>query len=99
MNVSEETRDILNTPAKCFSLAGLTESGKLVDVSFKDSTHAMYYSYIARVSCDKDSVTLQEGETTDYKWVDAAGFISYVDSDGAMKSHNQRYEKYISTLR
>lgn len=34
MNVSEETRSILNTPAKCFSLAGLTESGKLVDVSF-----------------------------------------------------------------
>ena len=77
----------------------IPDSLELVDVSFKDSTHAMYYSYIARVSGDKDGITLQEGETTDYKWVDAAGFISYVDSDGAMKSHNQRYEKYISTLR
>lgn len=75
------------------------DSLEFVGMTFKDSTHAMYYSYLAYVSCDKDSVTLQEGETTDFKWVDVAGFLTYVDSDGAMRSRNQRYEKYISTLR
>lgn len=82
-----------------FEETGLTaDSLELVDVSFKDSTHAMYYSYLAKVSCSKDSIVLQEGETTDYRWVDIPGFLAYVNSDKAMKAHNQRYEKYISQL-
>lgn len=79
---------------------GLTpDSLELVNILYKDSSRGMYYSYLARVSCDKDSVVLQEGETTEYKWVDKDGFLAYVDSDKAMTSHNQRYEKYINTLR
>ncbi len=79
---------------------GLTpDSLELVGILFKDSSHAMYYSYLARVSCGKDSIILQEGETTDYKWVDRDGFLAYVDSDNAMKAHNQRYEKYIESVR
>ena len=75
------------------------DSLELVGVLFKDSSHSMYYSYLARVSCEKDSIVLQEGETTDYKWVDRAGLLAYVDSDEAMKSHNQRYGNYIETIR
>ena len=79
---------------------GLTpDSLELVGVLFKDSSHSMYYSYLARVSCEKDSIVLQKGETTDYKWVDRAGLLAYVDSDEAMKSHNQRYGNYIETIR
>ena len=77
----------------------VADSLELVGVSFKDSSHGLYYSYLAKVSCEKDSIVLQEGETTDYKWVDREGLLEYVDSDGAMKSHNQRYEKYINSLR
>ena len=75
------------------------DSIELVNISFKDTSHAMYYSYLARVSCDKDSVTLQEGETTAYKWVDKKGLLDYVDSDEAMTAHNLRYEDYINSLR
>ena len=77
----------------------VADSLELVGVSFKDSSHGLYYSYLAKVSCEKDSIVLQEGETTEYKWVDREGLLEYVDSDGAMKSHNQRYEKYINSLR
>ena len=59
----------------------------------------MYYSYLAQVSCDKKSVVLQDGETTEYKWVDRAGFLEYVDAEDSMKAHNQRYAEYIETLR
>jgi hypothetical protein len=59
----------------------------------------MFYSYLARVSGDKDRIILQEGETTDHKWLDKQQFLAHVDSEDAMKSHNQRFEKYISTLR
>lgn len=75
------------------------DSIALINISFKDTSHAMYYSYLARVSCDKDSVTLQEGETTAYKWVDKKGLLDYVDSDEAMTAHNLRYEDYINSLR
>jgi 8-oxo-dGTP pyrophosphatase MutT (NUDIX family) len=83
-----------------FEETGLTpDSLELVDILFKDSSRSMYYSYLVNVSCDKESVVLQEGETTAYKWVDREGFLAYVDSEDTMKAHNQRYEKYINTLR
>ena len=80
---------------------GLTaDSMELVNVLFKDSnSHAMFYSYLAHVSGDKNRVTLQEGETTAFKWVDRQGFLEYVDSDKSIVSHNQRYEKYIQSIR
>ena len=83
-----------------FEETGLTpDSMELVNILYKDTSRSLFYSYVAKVSCDKDSVVLQEGETVAYKWVDREGFIEYVDSEDAMKSHNQRFEKYISTLR
>lgn len=80
---------------------GLTaDSMELVNVLFKDDgSHAMFYSYLAHVSGDKNRVTLQEGETTAFKWVDRQGFLEYVDSDKAIVSHNQRFEKYIQSIR
>ena len=83
-----------------FEETGLVpDSLELVGTSFSDKSHAMYYSYLAKVSCDKESIVLQEGETTAYKWVDKAGFLAYVDSDQAMDAHNLRYGKYIDALR
>ena len=83
-----------------FEETGLTpDSMELVGIIFKDSSRSMYYSYLVKVSCDKDSIVLQEGETTDYKWVTREGFLDYVDSDDAMKTHNLRYEKYINSIR
>lgn len=80
---------------------GLTaDSMELVNVLFKDGgSHAMFYSYLAHVSSDKNRVTLQEGETTAFKWVDRQGFLEYVDSDKAIVSHNQRFAKYIQSIR
>ncbi len=72
---------------------------ELINVLFKDTSRTMFYSYLARVNCDKTNIVLQEGETTDYKWVDRAGLLAYVDSDEAIVSHNQRFAKYIDTLR
>ena len=72
---------------------------ELVSHSFSEKSHGMYYSYLATVDADKDAVVLQEGETTEYKWVDARGLIEYVDSDTAMKHHNERYKDYIEEVR
>ncbi|MCR5773054.1 MAG: NUDIX domain-containing protein [Butyrivibrio sp.] len=77
----------------------IPDSIELVNVVFKDSSRGMYYSYLVKVSSDKDSITLQEGETVAYKWVNKDDFLCYVDSENAIGSHNQRFEKYINTLR
>ena len=59
----------------------------------------MFYSYVCETDQDKDSIILQEGETTAYKWVDAAGLLEYVDSDTSIKTHNERNRKYLDRLR
>ena len=83
-----------------FEETGLkSEDFKLVSHTFSDRSHSMFYSYLAVVDCDKDSVVLQEEETVDYKWVDEQGFLEYVDSDKAITSHNNRYAEYIDALR
>ena len=41
-----------------------------------DSTHSVYVEYLCVTDCDKDSITLQEGETVDYKWVPADEIIN-----------------------
>ena len=72
---------------------------ELVSHVFRDPSHSMFYSFLATVDADKDSVILQEGETVEYKWVDARGFIEYVDSDQAIKTHNDRYKELIEAIR
>ena len=91
------TEIMVNGPDNIF----FERSGKLYksDIRFKDSNKTMFYSYLVGVSCDKDSVVLQDGETTEYKWLDKEEFLAHVDSEDSMKAHNLRYEKYINTLR
>lgn len=72
---------------------------ELVSHIFRNPSHSMFYSFLAIVDSDKDSVILQEGETVDYKWVDERGFLEYVESDLAIKSHNDRYKELIERIR
>ena len=51
------------------------------------------------MDCDKNSVVLQEGETTAYKWVDAAGLIEYATSELAIKSSVERYKSFYDKVR
>ena len=83
-----------------FEETGLkAEKLEFVDNKVSEWSHSIFFSYVAYVSCDKNSVKLQEGETIDYKWVDLDGFFDFLDSDDALKGHNERYKKYIDTLR
>ena len=48
---------------------------------------------------DKNSVVLQEGETTEYKWVDDAGLIEYAESPLAIKTSVERYKAFYDEVR
>ena len=45
--------------------------------------------------CKKNSVTLQKNETIDYKWVDEEEFVSFVNSDKAIKSQREKYKSFL----
>ena len=44
----------------------LQEIGRIVH----DGHHSLYVEYLCTTNWDKNAVTLQKGETVDYKWVD-----------------------------
>ncbi len=77
----------------------LCESFELVKRTFSKRSPSLIYSYLAKVDCDKNSVVLQEGETTEYKWVDAAGLIEYADSELAIKTSVERYREFYDKIR
>lgn len=50
----------------------LTEVGRVVD----ESCHSIYVEYLCVTDCDKDAVVLQDGETSDFRWVDKNTLLS-----------------------
>lgn len=71
---------------------------RFISHTHRDTSHSMFYSYVVVTDCEKDSVVLQESETVDYKWVDKKGLFEYVDSDLAIKTHNDRYKEFFEKL-
>lgn len=65
----------------------------------KDEFHTIYYGYVCTTDCPKDSVTLQEGETIDYKWISKEEFIAYMDSDQCIDSQKVRLKDFVDSLR
>ena len=93
------------SPLECAKRELLEETGitadsfDLINKTFRDRSHSLVYSFVTIVDCDKDSVILQEGETTDYRWVDAAGLIAYAESDTAIKTSVERYKSFYDKVR
>ena len=58
-------------------------SGTFTKIGRTVSHDTIYESFLCVTNCPKDAVTLQEGETVSFKWLDEGAFIAFVDS-GAM---------------
>lgn len=69
----------------------LTEVGCVID----DNTRSIYVEYLCITDCDKDSVTLQEGETIAYKWVSRDELLGMCDDELI----TYRVQKYIDELK
>lgn len=75
---------------------GIT-AGELTEVYSEvyDNKQVIFHCYVCEVDCDRASVTLQEGETMDYKWLTEAEFIDFVNSDEMMQGLKRRYEGWL----
>ncbi len=74
------------------------EKLELIGKTVKPKSHSVVYAYLAEVSCGKDSLRLQEGETVDYRWVDTPALLSAFREEPLMKIQYPRYKPYLDTL-
>jgi len=55
----------------------------------------IYFTYMCVTDCAKNSVTLQDGETEDFVWLNENEFISFVNSDRIIPIQKERYKEYF----
>lgn len=73
-------------------------AGTLTNIGRFVSHNTIYETFICITDCDKNSVTLQEGETIAYKWVSEAEFIDFVNSGAMIDVQFQRYQPYLKQM-
>lgn len=86
-------------PYTCAKRELLEETG-IVSDSFEEINRCMTYDailyyFLTITDCDKHSITLQDQETTDYKWVSEQEFIEFVNSDQMIKGQKNRCYDYF----
>lgn len=60
--------------------------------------NVLFYCFACEVDCDKSSVTLQEGETVDYRWVTEREFIDFVNAGKMIPGQRRRYDAYFRKI-
>lgn len=82
-----ELREETGIASGCF-----TEMGRFVN---DDSRRSIFYSFLCETDWDKDAVTLQEGETIDYRWVGPEEFTAFLHSDEVIENQRERWKGYL----
>ncbi len=70
-------------------------SHDLREIGRYTSHDTIYYNFLCVTDCDKSSISLQEGETTSYKWVSENEFIALVNSNEMIDIQRERYYKFF----
>ncbi len=60
--------------------------------------NTFYYAYLCVVDCDKDSVTLQEGETISYKWISRQELLEIMETDSFIDAKRDRMTPFINSI-
>lgn len=86
------------TPEECArrELAEETgiSAGKLTEVGRVTGGHAHYVEFLCETDCDKNSVTLQEGETTAFRWISKEQLLEMKKSELV----TERMQQFVTDL-
>ena len=74
------------------------DTGTLTNIGRFVSHDTIYENFLCVTDCDKNSITLQDGETVSYKWISEAEFIDFVNSDAMIDVQFRRYEPYLKQM-
>ena len=69
-----------------------------ISVTYRPRSRSVIHAYLGVVTCPKDAVRLQPGETVDYRWVDTDSFLSLIREEPVLKVQYLRYKPYLDTL-
>lgn len=61
-------------------------------------SQTIYHGYLCITDCDKTAVTLQEGETVAYRWLDRKEFLEFLDSEEYIQAHKSRLAPYLDKI-
>jgi 8-oxo-dGTP diphosphatase len=75
------------------------EAKELMQIYKCTSKHTIYYGYLCETDCDKESITLQEGETISYLWLTKEEFLKFIESDKYIQSYKERMREYLDSIR
>lgn len=75
------------------------DAKELIQIYRCTSKDTIYYGYICETDCDKDSITLQKGETISYLWMTKEEFLKFVESDKYIQLHKERMSEYLVSIR
>ena len=66
--------------------------------TFDEEDRTLYVSFICLVDCDKDTITLQEGETVDFRWIGADEMRGYLASDDNVDRQVERFSGWYRKM-
>lgn len=73
-------------------------AGELEEIGQYISYNTIYCNFLCITDQDKSSVTLQEGETIAYKWLNESEFIDFINSDDMIDGQKVRYSDYFKKM-
>lgn len=91
-------------PLECIHRELLEETGidchefQLVAQNVREQDSSLFWSYICTVDWPKDRITLQEGETEDFKWVSEKDFMDLLNSGRMIPEQMERMGDYYRKL-
>ncbi len=64
-----------------------------------EGTQGIYYGYLCLTDIPKDSIVLQAGETSAYRWVTQEELLAFCDSDACIPAQRIWLEGFLNELR
>ena len=89
------------TPMDCARRELLEETGidrgefTLLNRIVSERQQSIFYVYLCTVEWDKSKVTLQQGETEDWLWMEDTSFGEFVRSDRMIPNQKVRFHDYF----
>ena len=78
------------------------ETGIIADsfegIGCSRSHNTIYYCYLCVTDCDKDTITLQEGETVSFKWLCEKDFVDFVNSEEMIDVQRKRLDDFLRKM-
>lgn len=64
-----------------------------------EGTQGIYYGYLCLTDIPKDSIVLQAGETSAYRWITQEELLEFCDSDACIPAQKIWLEDFLNELR